>query len=756
LRPRVEKALREGRTQQALELAKQLYKQEPNPEHRDALKRVVLERARRQREQGKPRDAVATLQTNLTLDPADFAWLSAAAEELARAGAVDVALPLLLKINDPDQRERVLAHIADQALERGDRNLLPEDLRPAFDAVRQAFVLAEKGEDDTARAALQAIGLHSPFLDWKLLLRGLIAFWQKNEALALENWQRLRPDRLPARLAAPLRIQIDPAFRAAQAPATQLALQKAADRLLGNPLIPALRGVQVALARGEGLQETLRLAESLIPLLRREAPHLLPRLASCFFFAVVEGGDVQDVERYKRLFGAPPEDPSLARLSALTCEHQNHLPDAIEYWQKFEAAVARHPKHWRVSDRDDRVAQANRVRALIWERIGQQMMQAAEDLDDESGAKDIEACFRKSIELAPDRAEPHRALFEHHVNANEQDKAEEIGRLLIERFPNQPGFHEQLGDVRMRCGEFGAAVQAYERALAHQPANRDLRSKLVHAQVHEGRALCKRGRMEEARKLFAAALAQDSKAQRYQLVCLAALGEFEGGDPQRAEELIEEAQTACGSRLAVAYYMLTNIASHGGARALKKRWEDETAAALAQPPDPTSVVPTLQLAAAFRMVEDAYRGRAGHEKKLLVYVQKGLRLEYSEAQLESLLRSLVWLEARRLFDRFIGPAERRYPRNPVFLLQRVRADMHTRAAWRAGELLERTRELALELPEERRLEVLRELEQIRREQESTDLDMADDLRAAFGKIFGELADDMDDDDEPRRQRRRSR
>src|SRR5206468_8841041 len=119
------------------------------------------------------------------------------------------------------------------ALQQGKagRDVLPEPLREQFDLVLKAFRHLEAGQDDQAREALQGIGLQSPFLEWKLLLRGLLAYYQKDDVRAAENWQRLDPQRLPARLAAPLRFLIDPAYRHAQAPQTQATLKKQADRL---------------------------------------------------------------------------------------------------------------------------------------------------------------------------------------------------------------------------------------------------------------------------------------------------------------------------------------------------------------------------------------------------------------------------------------------------------------------------------------------------------------------------------------------
>src|SRR5207248_3764443 len=120
---------------------------------------------------------------------------------------------------------------------------LPAEFHAALNHVLAAFAHYSAGEDEAARERLQAIGLQSPFLEWKLLLRGLMAYSARDDARALENWQRLTADRLPARLAAPLRAALDPAYRQAQPPATQALLLQAADRLQGVEVVRGLRAV---------------------------------------------------------------------------------------------------------------------------------------------------------------------------------------------------------------------------------------------------------------------------------------------------------------------------------------------------------------------------------------------------------------------------------------------------------------------------------------------------------------------------------
>src|SRR5262249_59575457 len=95
-------------------------------------------------------------------------------------------------------------------------NSLPAPLHAPFDLILQAFTHYEAGRDEQARAALQGVGLQSPFIEWKVLLRGLLAYIAKDDSRALENWQRLDQTRLPCRLCAAMRCVIDPAYLQSQ------------------------------------------------------------------------------------------------------------------------------------------------------------------------------------------------------------------------------------------------------------------------------------------------------------------------------------------------------------------------------------------------------------------------------------------------------------------------------------------------------------------------------------------------------------
>ena len=283
LADRVAKARKEGRTQQALELARTLAKHEPTEAHRELLRQVTLERGQQMLANGLNRDAATVFQNALTMGGTPE-FLANVAQRLAACGAVGSALQAIEQIPDPAVRQRVLQGAVDAAVTQGPtgKNALPADLHPAFDLILQAFAHYEAGRDEEARGVLQGIGLQSPFLEWKVLLRGLLAYHTKDNARALENWSRLDQTRLPARLCAPLRASIDPAFLASQPTAVQQTLRTKLMQQQGLSIAPFLLDIKEML-NDEDLAPAFRKAEQVIAFLRRDHPDLLPRSGALFF-----------------------------------------------------------------------------------------------------------------------------------------------------------------------------------------------------------------------------------------------------------------------------------------------------------------------------------------------------------------------------------------------------------------------------------------------------------------------------------------
>jgi tetratricopeptide (TPR) repeat protein len=757
LRGRISRAESEGRFQQALELAKSLYKQEPSAPHKELVQRMTLGRARQLLREGKDRDAVTILENAVGIDPSQ-AWHEQLAQELAAAGRVSRALDLLRPYPDSPVLPRVLTLAVDAALGQGKagRDLLPASLQPSFDLVVHAFAQAETGQDEAARATLQPIGLRSPFLEWKLLLRGLIAYCQRDDPRAMENWQRLNQERLPARLAAPLRFTIDPVYRLAQSPATQASLQHMADRLQNSGLVHPLRTIQSALANEHKLPQAFRMAEEVLPTLRQQAPHLVPRLASCFFWTVIHAGMPEDITRFRRVFGSPVDDPHCQHLEALAHEQHHNLAQAHKAWQEFEKDVAAAPGVWPGD-------QAERVRALIWHHMGTN----AAGIPDKEELAEIprflrnhpdrprplnpgpEKCFERSLELAADRLETHEALFKYWQRKHKVKEALKAGRRLLERFPDHVPTLESLGDLHLEQKHFREGLELLQQALRHNPLERRLRSKVSHAHLLTARDHAEAGGFDEARREYQAALPLEEGTKDATVLCKWAACEFKAGAAERAEALLQQALGEGENRLAVAYNMLIEVIRLKLPRPLKTRFDREFKAGLAEEPTAAAAAMIASTAASHRAAGFKYTGQKTHEKQVTAYLEKALKAEFTEAQLLSICSSLAELDSRKLALKYIKKGQKRFPNHPSFYIYEVEHNInlgpHRCPIWPTQELLKKAQDLVSAQPPDAQRAGL--LETIQRAQEMVNmLNPFSDLPFTGGPL-GDLFDADEEDDD---------
>src|SRR5262245_37908400 len=152
LRPRIDRSVGEGRYQQALELAKQLHKEEPTASNRELLHTIYLSRATQLKQTGNARDAINVLHAALVPPGLLPPWKVQIAERLAGCGDIKGAMQLCSG-EDAAQIERLLPHAADAAVSEASRgrSLLPESMQADFDRVILAFQQLEAGQDNKVR-----------------------------------------------------------------------------------------------------------------------------------------------------------------------------------------------------------------------------------------------------------------------------------------------------------------------------------------------------------------------------------------------------------------------------------------------------------------------------------------------------------------------------------------------------------------------------------------------------------------------------
>ncbi|MBX9628307.1 MAG: hypothetical protein K2X82_31195, partial [Gemmataceae bacterium] len=607
------------------------------------------------------------------LDAADRACL------LARGGRLTEAL----MVADDAARPRVLAHAADRAVRVRSKDLLPDDLHAGFDAVTAAFRLHEAGDADAARASLEAVGLRSPFLDWKLLLRGLLAHAAGDDGRAAENFARLDPARLPARLADPIRAALDPAFKAAHPDGAALLGRYA--QLTADPTVDKLRAVAKELGRDKPLGPAFKAAEAALPHLWEVAPDLVPRLAEAFYQALAGHGEPADLPRYRKLFGEPPDDPYFHKLLALVGEQVGDPAGVHAHWLKYDAWLAAGPPGWPA----DLLA---RARAEVWDRLGENARRAGDgdDPDPMLGFfapprrrkpkppdPPAEVCFRRAADLAPDWPDPGRKLFDALAAANKPADAEAAARALLARRPDDLPTLVALAGMVQRQGRPADAVELWLRALAVHPLDPAVRFRAAAAVLaearHEGAGAKKAGGTAMGLLDRHRALLDDqTPAALYALrsVLLTKMGKADDAAAERARAL-----GVPGGRVGAAYRVMVDSLLLKLKPADKRTADALFAEELAKPPTPWEVNQLIAAYDSYHVDGVSFRGQKGYDKKVLDQVARCADAAAPPEEFDRLCQQLLlkheWKHAKKLADALIV----RFPDDPTFHVARAEAGL---------------------------------------------------------------------------------
>lgn len=717
LRPRIERTRTEGRFQQALELVKTLYHAEPTPGHLELLKDTYLQRALQLRSQGYARDAATVLDVAARHDDKNTAWLTRLAEELGHCGDAVKQLAVLNRLKSlgvVTNDQTMYAGVADQSFvnEKNGRDSLPAPLREDHDRIVQAFEQVEAGQDDAARETLQGVGMKSPFLEWKLLLRGLQAYYANDDDRARENWQRLDPKRVPARLAAPFRAHIDRAYRDAQSPQTKSTLAQQLNWMQGDTPDALLKALREGVSNSETLAGAFRAAEGLLPHLKQHRPAAVGRLATCLYWNMLRYGP-DELPRYRRVFGPPADDPDFHRLSAMAMGNGGALADAHTHWKQYEAWIATRPDLWPGE-------QGTLARALVW----QHMAENAASVPSADAAKKLprflrdlggmpkplkptaEECFAQSLKLAPQVVETHEGLFYHLLEAGKQEKAIKAGQDLIARFPDHVATLEELATLHLKRKEHDAARVLLEQAIKHNPLDRKLRQSLMMAHLRHARDLATKGEFPDARKHFESAVTFAEGVSDITIHTTWACAEVKAGDQARADELLAKARTNSPGELLITYVQLVETNRMGLGNTLKTRLTKAFNKEIEEPPTADLAMNLVGYAVTLVAGNVEYYGQATHTKKIVAYAAKVAPKDYTEQQLRYLIPSLVGVNAGvRMLTNLFHFAARQYPDNPFFPYYNAVYLMgddpeETRNVWQIDSLLQTAEQLARKRPRE--------------------------------------------------------
>jgi tetratricopeptide (TPR) repeat protein len=748
---RIKALLREGRFVEAVQLAKQLVETSPTDENRAELRETYLAVVQVLAGRDAKADTARWLDESEKIDGPN-SWWEALALQRARLGDGARARKLLEKAAGTTALSRIVGAEVDQAMadrQRG-RDLVPADLRPGFELIRQAFAQYDQGQDEAARQTLQGIGLSSPYLDWKLLLRGLIAYSTNDDVRAAENWARLDPERLPAKLALPLRFNSDAAFRNALPPDQAKALARRATAM-AHPMLAQLREVQFLLASPEGLSSALRKVSSLVGLMKVSMPQLAPKLANCFYWLIMQHGEPEDLDQYRRLFGPHPEDRRFNRLQALIMENIGDLERANEFWKDYVDEIGADAGRWPGEV-------GRRARAMIWKKMGENA-EAHDDQDDDDEYPDFddfldlpprrrkksrrtslepsaENCYKQALELAPDW-KPTALNLINLLRAGERyEEAEAAAVRLLERHPDDVDALVDLSEMQSIQGKLSEATDSLRRAIRNNPLDRGLRARLSSLSLACARSLAQEGDFEGAASAIRETIENEPGLCGNIARAIAVACAFKRGDEAAAERLLGEFSAEPRQRAAIAYIVLVEGLRLKVAKKVTNGQLDRFEQALGE----ALGVQELALLATFfghyRSEPKPYRGIGPHEKRISLALQRLLDARLSEAELADFGFMLLRARLGKLLLSCARQGAQRFPDNPCFMYlfgeQAIMQRPKTFSVRQVAVWFRNVLDLTEELSDDRSRQMREVIE--RRQQEHPRLD--DAMRPVFGFEFG--------------------
>lgn len=492
---------------EALRLANEFYRQNPSPESHQSLLEALFTNAQHGIQNGKIREASIHLNAIERLSPTHpvevivrLVELFTTLGELTRAKLHLEAIP----VEHPSRKE-LCAQMADQAIQQGanGKKSIPVEWHPAFDAVLNAFKNYQKGQDAEVRACLEMIGLSSPYLEWKLLLRGLLAWIAKDDAKAIENWRRLNPKRLPYQIAKLHWVQIDPSLDS-QNGSYQMTKKFAELDPNTKTIIQELEEFQ-RLNSFEQFHKWLKRIPKWFPNLRKKNPNLAERIAQAAYWHCVNTTESTTIELLKNSFPAFPNDPNLYRLTALATSRIQVLEVCFENWKRYATWFADNPLNFPVLHHQ-------RILAMIFLRMSKiaQKYQTGLAKPNPLLVNDFEKhfqikyspagkfhyletipsymeCLEQAYHFAPDWADTGLNLLKQYQSTH-NPKILPLADSLLEKFPQNLEVLSTLIDVYRNAKQYQKAIKALDLAIAIQSLHErlyDTRDFLCIAQARE-------------------------------------------------------------------------------------------------------------------------------------------------------------------------------------------------------------------------------------------------------------------------------
>ncbi len=529
-----QRAMEKQDFKEALKNAKLCFRQDPSHDHRQILERSWLARGLQLARAGLQPEGRAAAQELLALGVSLPDVQRGLPELLLAVGLYDQAMAagkIPGGVEGPDPT--VLARAADRAVT--DPLTAPASLpgiRQGATMIRAALDGLSAGDEGLALAAVADVPRNSPFAEWKLFVRGLAAYYRRDDAAMRANWDHLSPDRYAARLAAPLRRLAAGTTYAGAATGDSVAVLGSRDEfrqairilesaLLGGSLVWYLESLQKSLG-----DDRWREAVTGIRRWKKEfqarLPDLAQRLDRLFYDLAIRKANIRWLNELATGVDPPRWDPRWNRARAMIAEmHGEDIETVQQDWLAYLEDLASIP--------DFKPSERRLAQAMVWERLGQRWAEEDEEecncehcrraREEEARAEGVDwlalerepvartktiECLNKAIELAPDLSSAYHALALNYTEWEQEDAAAEVHRRLLAHVPDDL---DAIVALFRYHGKRGDALPARDYALQARrlkPASEEMLKMVVAGRFLAARALTVQGRPDAAHAELAA------------------------------------------------------------------------------------------------------------------------------------------------------------------------------------------------------------------------------------------------------------
>ncbi len=528
--------------------------------------------------------------------------------------------------------------------------------------IRAALEAVERADDAGAMAQLRGIPRQSLFADWKLFVRGLMAYYRHDTSDMLANWDRLDKNRPAAKITEPLKVMAGvtsirqnahllPKIKQLEGPAT------------GQSVLGILANLQQPTMEHDwhGAVRTLKRSGSAW---RKLDAGTYRRVVLWLCGELIDGEHVQELDQLARFAEPPAIDPHWHRARAAVRESAGD-GNSRRYWQKYlqelECVTALSP------------ADRKTARGLVHLHLAKDYVHDAEcfrrctcgwDHSEELEAAESIAIehFNQCLELAPTYQPAYVSLAEFHTSRAQPHETAKIHERWLERMPNDPNVLCLLSTYHRDYNSPQKAREFAERAHHLKPLDKAIGDLLWETHVGSARLAARRCQFDQARDDLAAAdrLRPDRKDD-YDVLARQAVLEIKAGIPKAARRFIEQAQETLAEPTALWLVMTVEatqmelpnkeawLYEKRWRTSLKRRCRSDTAGLLCR-----TLMPHLQ-------ASEPYENCDEHVKALLRYVRRCSRVKWHIEDLRSVCEFVDVAQEYRILNKLVKRGLRNFP-----------------------------------------------------------------------------------------------